>query len=402
MTRHYHHPSKRALHTPPSPIRRLAGFAAAAEARGLEVIRLNIGQPDISSPRIFLEGIKSFNSDFVAYETSQGNGQLREVWIKLLNEQYNLKLTAEQMLVTMGASEALIFLFMVCCDPGDEVIVFDPTYANYQGFAAIAGVHLVPVPCSPENGFHLPDVATIEAQISRRTRVILACSPNNPTGTTYSREELLLLQRISNDRGLFLIVDETYREFVYDGRIPYSALELGDDPSIIIVDSLSKRFSLCGTRIGCLVTRNAEVMQCAFHIAQARLAAPTIEQAAAALMLESPLDEYICEVKGKYLSRRNALQESLAAIPDVRSFQPEGAFYTLIELPVPDAENFATFLLNDFAFEGRTLFLAPGAGFYMQRGAGRSSARLGFVLEEESLRNAGRVLKAGLEQYRSK
>lgn len=402
MNRNYHHPSKRALHTPASPIRRLAGFAAAAEARGTNVIRLNIGQPDIASPPTYLEAVRSFSSNLVAYETSQGNVRLREVWTEILNKQYKLSLKPEEMLITMGASEALIFLFMVCCDPGDEVLVFDPTYANYQGFAAIAGVHLVPVSCPSDQNFHLPDRSDIEAQISRRTRALLICSPNNPTGTTYSRVELEILQSICHDRGIFLVVDETYREFVYDGLIPYTALELGDDPSIIIVDSLSKRFSLCGTRIGCLVTRNAEVMQCAFHIAQARLAAPTIEQLAASIMLEQPLTGYLETVIGEYKNRRDTLLTGLAAIPNIRTFKPEGAFYALLELPVKDAEDFATYLLTDFSHNGKTLFLAPGAGFYMQRGAGKTSVRLGFVLEEERLLDAAAILGQGIEAYQAK
>lgn len=362
--------------------------------------RLNIGQPDLLSPPEFLEGVRHYSSPVVAYETSQGNKPLVDAWCKSLNEDYQLDITDQQMLVTMGASEALIFTFMVCCDPGDEILVFDPTYANYIGFSAISGVRLVPLPCVIEDNFAISKREEIERFISPYTRAILLCNPNNPTGTVCSDEELQMLLHVCRERDLFLIVDETYREFVYDGRVPRCIFQLsGQDPRVIVVDSLSKRFSLCGARIGCLMTWHEEVRKAAFHIAQARLAAPTIEQHAAAHMLRTVGSSYVAEAKAEYLKRRNTASEALSGISGVVVSAPEGGFYLLAKLPVDDAEDFASFMLTDFSFEGATTFVAPAAGFYMHREAGRSTIRIAFVLEESDTRQAIRVLEEGLKAY---
>jgi aspartate aminotransferase len=307
--------SHRAQKTPASPIRRLAGLAQDAEDRGTKVYRLNIGQPDLHSPREFLDGISRYTEEVVAYETSQGHKALIEAWSEYLNSQYSIGVGEQQMLITMGASEALIFTFMVCCDPGDEILIFDPTYANYIGFSAISGVRLVPLPCSLEQKFPIPPRTEIERFISPYTRAILLCNPNNPTGTVATDEELQMLLQVCRERDLYLIVDETYREFVYDGRLPRCILELAEkDPRVVVVDSLSKRFSLCGARIGCMITWNEELRKAAFHIAQARLAAPTIEQHAAAHMIRNVSPEYVATAHAEYRARRDAAVEALSKV----------------------------------------------------------------------------------------
>ena len=392
--------SHRAQKTPASPIRRLAGLAQAAEERGTKVYRLNIGQPDLLSPREFLDGIARYNEQVVAYETSQGNRALIEAWSESLNAQYGIGVSEQQMLITMGASEALIFTFMVCCDPGDEILIFDPTYANYIGFSAISGVRLVPLPCSIERKFPIPTRAEIERFISPYTRAILLCNPNNPTGTVATDDELRMLLDVCRERDLYLIVDETYREFVYDGRLPRCILELaGKDPRVVVIDSLSKRFSLCGARIGCMITWNEEVRKAAFHIAQARLAAPTIEQSAAAHMIRTVSSDYVASAHAEYLSRRNAAVDALSKVSGVVTHAPEGGFYLLAKLPVVDAEDFAQFMLTDFSYQGATTFVAPAAGFYMRREDGLSTIRIAFVLKESDTREAIRILGEGLAAY---
>lgn len=362
--------------------------------------RLNIGQPDLLSPPEFLEGVARYNDPVVSYETSQGNKDLVDAWCDSLNREYGIGITDKQMLITMGASEALVFAFTVTCDPGDEIIVFDPTYANYIGFSATSGVRLVPLPCTIEEQFAIPSRDEIERFISPYTRAVLLCNPNNPTGAVCSHAELKMLIDLCRERDLFLIVDETYREFVFDGRKPRCVFQLAErDPRIIVVDSISKRFSLCGARIGAIMTWHEEVRQAVFHIAQARLAAPTIEQRAAAHMLRSISSDYVVRAHAEYLSRRNAAVDALSKIPGVVVSAPAGGFYLLAKLPVEDAEDFATFMLTDFSFEGATTFVAPAAGFYMHRESGRSTIRIAFVLQESDTRTAIRVLAEGLQEY---
>jgi aspartate aminotransferase len=392
--------SHRAQKTPASPIRRLAGLAQQAEDRGTKVFRLNIGQPDLHSPREFLQGVAQYTDAVVAYETSQGNKALVDAWCESLNKDYHIGVGEQQMLVTMGASEALIFTFMVCCDPGDEILIFDPTYANYIGFSAISGVRLVPLPCSIEDNFSIPSRSEIERFISPYTRAILLCNPNNPTGTVNTDEELQMLLDVCRQKDLYFIVDETYREFVYDGRTPRTIFQLSEkDPRVVVVDSLSKRYSLCGARIGCMLTWNEELRQAAFHIAQARLAAPTIEQHAAAHMIKTISPDYVSHAHEEYRSRRDAAVDALSHIPGVVVSSPEGGFYLLAKLPIPDAEDFAQYMLTDFSYNGATTFVAPAAGFYMHREAGQSTIRIAFVLKELDTREAIRVLGEGLKAY---
>jgi aspartate aminotransferase len=392
--------SNRGRNTPPSPIRKLAHLAAKASKSGTHVYYLNIGQPDIESPEEFFEGLRLFNQKVVAYEQSQGNEDLSIAWSKYINKTLNLRTDPEQFLITVGASEALVFLFMTCCDPGDEIIIFDPTYANYLGFAAISGVHLAPVLSNMEDDFALPARSEIEKKITPRTRAILLCNPNNPTGTVYNREEIKFLFDLCEEHDLFLIVDETYREFVYDERRPLSILHLEPDSRrVIVVDSLSKRFSLCGARIGCLLTCNEEVRSAALKVAQARLAAPTIEQFASAYMLEHIQDGYLESVRNEFRGRRDALYRALKEIPGVTVNKPQGAFYAVVQLPVKNAEDFAAYLLDKFNYRKSTTFIAPAAGFYILSSEGISRARFAYVLNRSEIERAIETLAAGLEQY---
>ena len=392
--------SNRAHKTPPSPIRKLAHLAVGAKKSGVHVYHLNIGQPDIESPDEFFEGLKAFKQRVVAYEQSQGYEGLCTAWSKYINQTLQLDTTPEQFLITMGASEALVFLFMTCCDPGDEVIIFDPTYANYLGFAAISGVTLAPVLSNMEDNFALPPRDQIEKSITNRTRAILLCNPNNPTGTVYSREELQFLLELCEEHNIFLILDETYREFVYDDLKPISILHLAPaSKRVVVVDSLSKRFSLCGARLGCLLTSNEELIAKSLSIAQARLAAPTIDQFAAAYMLEKIKADYLEKARLEFQSRRDTLYNALKKVPDVSVQKPKGAFYTVAQLPVADAEDFASYLLSQFSYKKRTTFIAPAAGFYMQNSQGVQKARFAFVLKKSEIEEAVEAFAAGLKQY---
>jgi aspartate aminotransferase len=392
--------SNRARITPPSPIRKLAHLAVKAKKAGTHVYHLNIGQPDIESPKEFFDGIQLFHQKVVAYEQSQGNEGLCKAWSKYINRTLQIDTNPEQFLITVGASEALVFLFMTCCDPGDEILIFDPTYANYLGFASIAGVNLVPVRSNMANDFALPEREKIERSITNHTRAILLCNPNNPTGTVYSKEDLQFLFDLCEEHNMFFIVDETYREFVYDDLQPLSIFHLvPNSERVIVVDSLSKRFSLCGARIGCFITTNEQVLAATLKIAQARLAAPTIEQFASSYMLEHVPDSYLAQVQAEFLMRRNALYYALKQIPNVMIHKPKGAFYTVVQLPVNDAEDFASFLLDKFVYKNSTTFIAPAAGFYMQSSQGIQEARFAYVLQKSEIEAAVEVLAAGLEQY---
>ncbi len=395
--------SNRARKTPPSPIRKLAHLANTAKKSGIHVFHLNIGQPDIESPEEFHEGLRLYKQKIVAYEQSQGNENLCSAWSRYMNATLGIATSPEQFLITVGASEALVFLFMICCDPGDEVITFDPTYANYLGFSAITGVDLVPVSSKTEENFALPERSEIENKITNRTRAILLCSPNNPTGTVCNRGELLSLLDLCEENNIFLIVDETYREFVYDELKPLSILQLApNNKRVIVVDSLSKRFSLCGARVGCLLTCNEEILTASLHIAQARLAAPTIEQFASAYMLDRIRPGYLETVIREFQSRRDALYFGLKNIPGIALHKPMGAFYTVAQLPVENAEDFAAYMLSRFSHANKTTFIAPAAGFYMQNSQGLQKARFAYVLKKSEIEEAIEALSAGLDRYRNK
>jgi len=395
--------SNRAQKTPPSPIRKLAHLAVKAKKAGTHVYKLNIGQPDIESPREYFEGLSLFADKVIAYEESQGNESLCKAWSKYFNRTLEIDTKPEHFLITVGASEALVFAFMTCCDPGDEIIIFDPTYANYLGFAAIAGIHLVPVLSNMEENFTLPTRSAIVEKISERTRAILICSPNNPTGTVCSREELKLLFDLCEEHNLFLLCDEAYREFVYDDLEPFSILNMEPESErVIVIDSLSKRFSLCGARIGCLITCNEEFIASSLKIAQARLAAPTMSQFAAAHMLENIGNDFLDCVRNEFQVRRDTLYAALKKIPGVAVHKPQGAFYTVVQFPVEDADDFAAYLLGEFSYKGKTTFIAPASGFYMQSAKGQQQARIAYVLNKQDIEGAVDVLAAGLENYSGK
>lgn len=392
--------SQRARKTPASPIRKLSPLAEQAKAAGTHIYHLNIGQPDIKTPPEFFAGLHQYQDSVVAYDSSEGNNALRSSWSHYINATLNLSIAPQQMLITMGASEAIIFSFMTCCDPGDEVIIFDPTYSNYIGFAAVSGVRLVPLPTNIEENFALPTKEIIESAITPKTKAILLCNPNNPTGTVYSKQELAMLLRLCNEHHLFLIADETYREFVYDGLKPLSMLHLdGSNERVIIIDSLSKRFSLCGARLGCIITVNESVLEAALHIAQARLASPTIEQVAAAHMLDTISENFLENVRSEYEHRRNVLLTGLQDIPGITSHRPQGAFYTLVKLPFEQAEAFAAFLLGEFSHDGATTFVAPGQGFYMAPEQGLAKIRLAYVLNDQDIAKALEIIKRGITAF---
>lgn len=396
--------SQRALTTPASPIRRLSPLAAEAQARGIRVIPLNIGQPDIVPPPHYAEGMRRAlaESPLVAYEHSQGSSSLRASWSSYLNRTLALETNPEHFLITVGASEALIFLFMVCADPGDEIIIFDPSYANYISFAAIVGVRLVPVACDEASGFHLPSDEVIEKAITPRTRAIVVCNPNNPTGTVYTSDELRRVLSICDRQGLFLISDETYREFVYDERKPICALSLNPESDrVLVVDSLSKRFSLCGARIGTIITNNTEVIRLSMVIAQARLAGPTLEQEAARYLLDNLDDRYLTEVIATYDSRRRVLCDAVTQHTGAPIRLPEGAFYHMVPVPARSAEHFCSFVLRDFSDNGETIFLAPADGFYIEPPRTRAYVRLAYVIDEDRLRRGGELLGRAIEAYRA-
>jgi aspartate aminotransferase len=393
--------SRRAELMPASPIRRLAPYAVAARQRGLAVHGLNIGQPDIPTPAVILERFGRYESSYVPYGPSQGLPEFIDA-LRVYYATVGATLTAEQVFVTTAGSEAIQFTLAALCDPGDQVIVFEPFYTNYNGFAAMAGVECVPVTTSGEDGYHLPDRAAIEAKIGPRTKAILICSPNNPTGTVYTDAEIGMLAAICRDRGIFLVADEVYREFTYDGKTSRSVLTLdGLDDLAIVVDSVSKRYSLCGARIGNIVSRNRMFMDAILRFGQARLCPPTVEQFACTALTEVPAS-YASGVLAEYQKRRDVIFGALSAMPGVRVRKPEGAFYVCTGLPVDDANAFAIFLLSDYSLDGETVMVAPLDGFYATPGLGRDEVRLAYVLECDKLERSMRILSGALEAYRSK
>jgi aspartate aminotransferase len=389
--------SKRAASMQASPIRKLVPLADEAKARGTKVYHLNIGQPDIPTPQEFMDAVRSYDHKVLAYGNSKGDA----AYIRALVEYYRrcgIEVEAKDIQVTTGGSEAIIFAMLCVAGVGDEIIVFEPFYTNYNGFAAMADVKLVPITLRAETGFHLPPRAEIEAKITPRTRAILICSPNNPTGTVYSREEMEMIAGICADRSLFVLSDEVYREFIYEGAHT-SIMDIeGVSGRAILLDSISKRYSACGARIGCLVSRNSEVMDAVLKMGQARLCSPSIEQYAAARALNVP-DEYFEGVAEEYRRRRDTVYDELMKIPGVVCLKPHGAFYIMAKLPVADAEDFARWMLTDFSLDGATTMIAPGPGFYATAGKGRDEARIAYVLNVEDLGRAMQTLAAGIRQY---
>jgi aspartate aminotransferase len=390
--------SRRALEMPASPIRKLAPLADAAKARGTRVLHLNIGQPDIETPACMRERLHQIEDKVLEYSPSTGTPEFIRSLKRYYERRLGLRLEDNQILATTGGSEAILFAFMACGNEGDEVMVVEPYYANYKAFATMAGLRLVPVTSRNRDGFHLPPRAVFERALTPNTRLLILCNPNNPTGTVYTREELEMVAGFCRDHGLFLVSDEVYREFVYDERRAISALELADmDELTIVVDSLSKRYSACGIRLGSLVTRNSEVYDACLRMAQGRLSPPGLAQFIA-VGAETLGDDYTLDIVNEYRRRRDVLYEGLRSIPGVELQPPEGAFYCVPKLPVADAEDFCIWLLSEFEHEGATVMLAPASGFYASP-LGKSEVRIAYVLREEELRRAVEVLRVALERY---
>jgi len=390
--------SHRARTMPASPIRRLAPLAAAARAAGKTLYALNIGQPDIETPRAILERLRGYEARFIPYGPSQGLPEFIEA-LRFYYKSVGLDVATSEIFVTTAGSEALLFTLGAVCDPGDEVLVFEPFYTNYNGFAAMVGVSPVPVTTRAEDGYHLPSREAIEAAISGKTRAILICSPNNPTGTVYTDAEMALLASICRDRGLYLIADEVYREFVYGGATHHSAWTLpGLADQVIIVDSVSKRYSLCGVRIGNILSRNRDLMEAFLRFGQARLCPPTLGQYACTALTEIPAS-YIHGVIARYERRRDVVFAALDAMDGVFVRKPEGAFYLCARLPVDDANSFAEFLVRDFDLNGETVTIAPADGFYATPGLGKDEVRIAYVLEEAKLERAMAIFAAALAVY---
>ncbi|MBN1434000.1 pyridoxal phosphate-dependent aminotransferase [Candidatus Fermentibacterales bacterium] len=393
------HSSRRAREIQESPIRKLAPLADAATAKGTRIFHLNIGQPDIPTPPDYWSAITSQLPPVLAYGPSNGLPDLRKA-ISGYYGRAGIDVAPEEVLITTGGSEAVVFAMMAVCDEGDEVVCFEPFYTNYNGFATMAGVRLVPVTSSPDDGFHLPDDEAIESRIGDRTRALLICNPNNPTGTVLKREEVERLAEIAKRRNLFLLADEVYRDFVFDGRSHASVLEVsGCKDSVIVMDSISKRFSSCGARLGDMVVRNPELMAGILKFAQARLCPPTLAQFGAIYMYDHLGEDYFSGVTSTYQSRRDVLLECLSGVEGVFFQKPEGAFYAMVGLPVDDTDDFAAWLLRDFSDAGETTMVAPGAGFYATPGLGKNEIRIAYVLEEARMRRALEILGRGLAAY---
>lgn len=390
--------SKKAVCMPASPIRKLVPYAEAAKKRSVKVYHLNIGQPDIKSPECALEAVRDFDQKVIEYGHSAGNESYRRA---LADFYCNIGINVDysQILITTGGSEAIIFAFMGCLDEGDEVLITEPFYANYNGFAVETGVKVVTVPALIENDFALPSIGEFEKRITSRTKAILICNPNNPTGYLYSREELEQLKILALKYDLFLIADEVYREFSYDGKEHVSVMSLsGIDDNVILIDSVSKRYSMCGARAGALITRNKEVLSSCLKFAQARLCPPVFAQVAGEAAVRTP-DSYFKEVYNEYVERRNFIVEALNKIDGVYCPMPGGAFYTVVELPVDDSDKFSQWLLEEFSYKNQTVMLAPASGFYATPGLGKNQVRIAYVLKIDDLRSAVECLEVALKEY---
>lgn len=390
--------SLRGIQMPESPIRKLAPLAYEAKQRGVHVYHLNIGQPDLPTPKAAINAIKNIDRQILEYSPSQGYLSYRAKLVDYYAK-YNINLSPDDIIITSGGSEAVLFSFLACLNPGDEIIVPEPAYANYMAFAISAGAVIRTIATTIEEGFSLPKVEKFEQLINERTRAILICNPNNPTGYLYTRREMTQIRDLVKKYDLYLFSDEVYREFIYTGSPYISACHLeGIEQNVVLIDSVSKRYSECGIRIGALITKNVQVRQAVMKFCQARLSPPLIGQIAAEASLDEP-EEYGREVYDEYVERRKCLIDGLNRIPGVYSPIPMGAFYTVAKLPVDDAEKFCAWCLSDFQYEGETVMMAPAAGFYTTPGVGRDQVRLAYVLKKEDLNRALFVLRKALEAY---
>lgn len=390
--------SERGNLMPSSPIRRLVPFADQAKEQGKHVYHLNIGQPDIKTPDSFMNPIRNFNLPVLEYGPSAGLTSLRKKLVEYY-KRFDIDLEYEDILITTGGSEAIIFTLMAICDQGDEIIIPEPFYTNYNGFAVEAGVKVVPITSGIEDDFQLPPIETIAAKITDKTRAVMICNPNNPTGYVYSKEELRLLRELVLKHDLFLLSDEVYREFVYDGEVHSSVMHLpGIEDRAIMLDSVSKRYSACGARIGMIVTRNREVIQAALKFGMARLCPPTIEQVGTEAGIDTQ-QAYFDEVIKEYTERRDVMVKALSEMPGVVAPNPKGAFYLVARLPVDDADRFAKWLLTDFSIDNETVMVAPANGFYSTPGLGKNEVRIAYVLNVRDIKKAMHILAEGLKAY---
>lgn len=390
--------SQRGIEMPASPIRRLGPLAKEAIKRGVKVYRLNIGQPDVPTPKEGLDALKNIDRKVLEYSPSDGLESLRRK-LREYYHRYNIEVDVDDIIVTTGGSEAVLFAFMACLDPGDEIIVPEPAYANYMAFAISAGAKIVTIPSSIDEGFALPPLEKFEALITPRTKGILICNPNNPTGYLYTMKEMLQLRDIVKKHDLFLFSDEVYREFCYTGAPYISAFHLpGIEEQVVLIDSVSKRYNECGIRVGALITKHKELKKNVMKFCQARLSPPLLGQIVAEASIDTPAD-YMLQTYNEYVERRKFLIDGLNKIPGVYSPIPMGAFYTVARLPVDDADKFCEWCLREFQHEGATVFMAPASGFYTTPGMGHNEVRIAYVLEKEELRKALRALAKALEAY---
>ena len=383
---------------PASPIRKLVPFAEKAKEKGTIVHHLNIGQPDIATPKVVLDELKNLNLNVIEYSHSAGFSSYRK-GLANYYQKLGVNLDAEkEIMITTGGSEALIFAFQCCFEPGDEIIIPEPFYANYNGFATTCGIKVIPVTASIDNGFALPPISAFEEKITANTKGILICNPGNPTGYLYSKEELDSLRKIVQEKDLFLFADEVYREFCYDGATHTSALELkGIEQNVVLVDSVSKRYSMCGARIGALISKNHQFMEMALKFGQARLSPPTLGQIAGEAALKTPTS-YFDDVSAEYVERRDIIVDGLNKIPGVKCPKPQGAFYCIAELPIDDADHFCQWLLERFEMEGQTVMLAPASGFYANNSV-KNQVRIAYVLDKKHLHNAVKCIEKALAEY---
>jgi aspartate aminotransferase len=383
-----------------SPIRKLKPYADKAIARGIKVYFINIGDTDVPTPKPVLDAFHAFNDNVLSYGPAQGSLELRQAIADYFNH-YRISITADNVVITTGGSEAILFSFSAVADPGEEIIIPEPFYTNYNGYASLASVKIIPLTLRVEDGYRLPPRAEIEAKITAKTKALVLCSPNNPTGTVYTPEELERVAAIVKKHNLFLIGDEVYKEFIYDGATHKSILEYEDiQDRVIVVDSISKRYSCCGARIGAAITRNSDVHQAILRFAQARLCPPSVEQRAALAAYRMGM-EYFKPVLEEYQRRRDVLYEGLRSIPGVVTYKPQGAFYVTVKLPIKDSEHFVVWMLTEFNLDGETVMVAPAQGFYSTPGKGLDEVRIAHVLNEKDLRRALIVLEAGLEKYKT-
>ena len=392
------HISHRGQSMPPSPIRKLVPYAEAAKKKGITVYHLNIGQPDVETPKLILDAVRHTDFKVLAYSHSAGNESYRKKLVEYYKRQH-IDINANQIIVTTGGSEAILFGFMTCLDAGDEVIIPEPFYANYKGFAVEAGIDIVPITAHIDHGFALPPMEAFEKKITSRTKAIVICNPNNPTGYLYSKAELELLKNICIKYNLFLFADEAYREFCYSGE-HFSAMQLeGADDFVVLMDTISKRYSACGARLGAFITKNKLVLDAAMKFAQARLSPPSFAQIAAEAAVDLP-SNYFDAIKKEYIARRNILVQRLNAMPGVFCPNPGGAFYAIARLPIDDADAFCQWLLESFSWQNQTVMLAPATGFYSTEGLGRQEIRLAYVLNVEAIHAAMDCLEQALKVYK--